>query len=361
MTALEVQVAARVKSSLGALERVVLLSPSSALREIFPTALELTNQEWDLSRPKPELRCDLLVACTLSAVRNSPEWRLENALGSCRALLVICEPEALTALGERMLARFPISTEHQRALGTQAGALIKGDLDGPLLRVDDYPTGVRPIARDLSALHDVLGLFDAHDVEYRLGIVPAITTSDMFGVLRSFRRMRVAQHGFNHQYPKYSALLERRGDPDNQRGTVGAFNEFAWQFPKTVLQKLKDGKSRLENELSTQVDVYIPPCNRCDRSTAKALDQLGFKLCLSERVAPGGFLPTLGSDFYGRSNGFDDVAIPEVISLHATWEADLWRAGERSALPRMLTRITEHTKAKRESVLELSRALGAQG
>lgn len=359
------EVAALVRQVLPAtqaLKRVLLLSPSPQLRELFPNAQVLAAKDWELSKAKPELRVDLIVAVDVFRRAAAPAVWFENVLGSCRALLCVdaWPPNAfeLAELGSRLLARRTLPSPAPAA-ASQSAALIAGKLGQPLLRIDDYPTGVRPIVEDLGPLHAVLDQFEQRGLDYYLGIVPGITDAAMFQHLRGLKHMIPAQHGYDHKYPKYSALLRRVGDLDNSKGTVGGFNEFAWQFSSSVERALSFGKLRLENELSRKVEVYIPPCNRCNRTTAKVLGKLGFTLCLSEKPAPGHHVPTLGSGFYGRSPQIssDAAGLPEVLSFHATWEADLWRNQEQRALPAALDTIVVHTRQRAEAVTKAASAL----
>lgn len=374
-----------------ALPTVALLSPSREEREMFPHAQVFTIKDWDLGKPKPELRVDLIIASHVFHYSSDPALWFDNVLSSCRAFLCFdlitrkrsAEDEfgrdgdrMRYNLGEhraRVPGAFDLARLGQRLLATRTfdggrneygealhfAALIEGKLGQPLLRIDDYPTGVRPIVSDLGPLHAVLEQFEARDLDYYLGIVPAITDDAMFQRLKSLKRMIPAQHGYDHKYPKYSELLKRRGDLDNSKGTVGGFNEFAWQTSAKVESALSRGKQRLENALARPVDVYIPPCNRCNRTTAKVLAKLGFKLCLSEKPAPGAHLPTLGSGFYGRSPQLSAGAgtLPEVLSFHATWEADLWRNQDHGSLSTALDTIVTHTRARAEAVRAAATAL----
>lgn len=354
----------RVAAAAQALPRVLLLSPAPQLRDVFQNAQVLGAKDWDLSKPKPELRVDLIVASDVVSKAADPALASNHVLGSCRALLCLethAEVFTRAEFGPRLLATRSFRAPAPPAPGAAepSVALVAGDLGQPLLRIDDYPTGVRPIVADLGPLHAVLDQFEERGLEYYLGIVPGITDTAMFQHLRSLKHMIPAQHGYNHQYPKYSELLRRRGDLDNSKGTVGGFNEFAWQFSGTVQRALSLGKQRLESELSRKVEVYIPPCNRCNRTTAKVLAKLGFKLCLSEKPAPGAHLPTLGSGFYGRSPQIsaDAAPLPEVLSFHATWEADLWRNQEQGALRTALDTIVAHTRARADAVRAVASAL----
>jgi hypothetical protein len=337
---------ARMATHLTAFRRVALLSPSDEERAMFPKATVIDRRDWDLETLRPDLRFDLIIACQLD--RHGPDTvrRLDNVLASCRALL-LTHGISHAISGQSDSGRAIARSGHGRGGGL---ALYRGALTHPLIRIDDYPTGIRPILPDLKPLDEILRQFETRRISYHLGIVPAILNDAMISTLRGLTCMIPAQHGYDHCYPRYSALLTRKRDPFNERGTVGGFNEFSWQSSALIERKLGDGKALLERELGRAVDEYIPPCNRCNRRTARLLKSLGFKLCLSEKRVPGQFVPALKSDFYGRSAELDAAAIPEVLGLHVTWEWDLQRTGNMTALPLLLDRIVAETKAKEAAI-----------
>lgn len=231
-------------------------------------------------------------------------------------------------------------------------AWVLGDLESVVVRVDDYPTGVRPIG-ELGPLHDVLREIDDAGMPYHLGIVPALLTPEMSGFLRSLKHMVPTMHGFNHRYPEMSQRLIEQGDPGNQRGTVGGFNEFKGVAKAEVRARLSEGKARLEQAVGLSVYGYIPPCNEGDRVTGQALEALGFRYILSEKPLPGCRLRTRASDFYGRSTEFSELGPGSVASLHATWEVDVKREGRADALGRMLRTLqaTHNQGVKRAQAL----------
>lgn len=374
---------ARIATQLAAFRRVALLSPSDEERAMFPKATVITGRDWDLDAPRPDLRFDLIIACRIGQYSRDSANRLGHVLASCRVLLVLhgfshqspeqpesgrpfsesngapgaAEDSGLRVFGDRLLcSRTPDDSGAHSGGARAALSLLRGALTHPLIRIDDYPTGIRPILPDLEPLHDILMQFERRRIPYHLGIVPAILNDHMISALQSLTCMIPAQHGFDHCYPRYSALLVRQGDPYNERGTVGGFNEFRWQSSAVIERKLQNGKSLLEQRLGRAVDEYIPPCNRCNRKTARLLKSLGFKLCLSERRVPGRFVPGLPSDFYGRSAELDARTIPEVLGLHVTWEWDLQRKGNTTALPLLLDRIEAETEAKEAAIDALARA-----
>lgn len=297
---------------------------------------------------RPEYRFDLILVGRGGTQDGA--W-FERARKSCRALLV----EVDSARKQELLAT---SADHVLAAGTDR-LLIRGALSYPLIRIDDYPSGVRPFSADLSGVHAVLALFESHSVPYTLGIVPGILDERMLEHLSSLTFMTPAQHGFDHQYPKYSRKLIARGDPENQRGTVGIFNEFAFTWYRTILRKLRAGKELLEQRLQKPVRAYIPPCNVCDRSTSKALEQLGFELCLCDKPVRSKRVPVLGSDFYGRSSGAKLEPNMEVLCLHTNWEWDVARVGDREALPRFLDRVLEIHREKERAISALAASVQA--
>jgi len=349
-------------SALEALPRVALLGGGGQDRQLWPTAQPLAADSFARGR-RPELRFDLIV---MPAAENTPDDNtagLAAVCASARGVLVMSPRRRLDELLHGQPAGRVLARAHGGlALAAQAESdaellLLRGDLRFPLIRIDDYPTGVRPLPNDLGPVHRVLAAFEERSLPYCLGIVPGILTDSMFGFLAGLRHMSPAQHGYDHDYPRMSARLLRKRDPWNERGTVGVFNEFRFQLYPSIERKLRLGKQLLEARLGKPVTTYIPPCNRCDRSTARALAALGFELCLSEGPVPGAHLPVLASDFYGRSSEGSLRPEHEVLCLHTNWEWDLARAGDLTALPLFLDDILRSTQAKEQALLGLARYL----
>ena len=261
-----------------------------------------------------------------------------NALASCRLLIVLgAGPESSRLLGEARLANGSLR-------------VYRGDFTDPLLRVDDYPTGVRPILEDLSSIHDVLSLIDGAGLPFHLGIVPSILEDRMLPFLRGLSQLIVSQHGFEHGYAEHSKILIDAGDPNNQKGTVGGFDEFAGQRYAEILEKLRGGRQSLEARLGQTPLSYIPPCNVSNRNTGRALQATGFSYILSEKSVSGCYLPFISYDFYDVYWAFKPGSRPNVASLHATWEADMLRAGDSESLPKFLKALVEQrTRAREEA------------
>jgi hypothetical protein len=371
MTQQDFEVLRELAPEINALGRVGALSP---LREgegrLFPRAVRIPRWKWDLNRPSRR-RFDVLVAANVFMYSPDPARWFRNVLASCRWFLLVdpvrrrrSEVDEFGTDGDGM--RFAVGSERPRIDGffdlgsfgdrllawrTYYGganpfddaplhvvALIRGDLGEPVLRIDDYPTGVRPILDDMSPLHDILERVEAYGLTYFLGIVPALVRGDMASFLRSLSHMVPAMHGFNHCYPKYSRLLTEVGDPYNQK-TLGVFNEFEGKSYAEIVALLSEGRARLAEDLGTEPRWYIPPCNKGDRRTGKALQEVGFEGYLSEKRIPGCSLPWHASDFCGRSSGYDMNSGPDVVTLHLTWEWDLLRSQNRSRLDGLLASL----------------------
>ncbi len=223
-----------------------------------------------------------------------------------------------------------------------------GDLSGELIRIDDYPTGVRPLVADRDKIHEVLLKFEQLETNYRLGIVPAILDDDMKLFLSGLRYMRPVLHGYDHGYPGFSKYLIERGDPYNQRGTVGGFDEFEYDNSSVIFEKLQKGKKLLEEITGVPVNEYIPPCNRAGFKTGRILEELGLRRYFSEKRIPRCRLERIGSDFYGRTSDFPMGGQARVITLHVTWEYDLIRQGDSSSLVNFLYYLRRCRKRRRD-------------
>ncbi|HEY3253829.1 MAG TPA: DUF2334 domain-containing protein [Polyangiaceae bacterium] len=337
------RVLARVASVLPQPFRVGLLHPAREEAAIAERFEAITPRRWAL-RFRSAQPYDVLVAGRVANF--GPEGApFRAALASCR-LLIALDGGAAQGPGP----------EPMQSLSVPGGTLrvYRGALTDPLLRVDDYPTGVRPILEDLSSLHDVLSQIDAAGLPFHLGVVPALLDERMVSFLRGLSQLVVSMHGFEHGYAKHSQILLRAGDPLNQRGTVGGFDEFSGQAYAEILHKIQAGRRLLESRLGQLPASYIPPCNAANRSTGRALLASGFEYVLTEKPIPGCELPSIASDFYDRSSAFSPDSRPTVASLHATWEADMLRAGDQQSLPRFLRALVEQRARAREQVASVA-------
>jgi len=341
---------ARVPSLFPARWQIALLHPAREDVQVEKRFDAITPRRWDL-RFRSAQRYDVLVAGRIPgfAPASAP---FRAALGSCQLLLTL-DATSSTATSVEPLAQLTVEGGTLRA--------YRGELTDPLLRVDDYPTGVRPILEDLSLLHEVLSQIDAAGLLFHLGVVPALLDDRMTAYLRGLSQLVVSMHGFEHGYAKHSEILIRAGDPFNQRGTVSGFDEFSGRDYAEILPKIQEGRQLLEARLGQVPLSYIPPCNEGNRSTGRALLATGFEYVLSEKPIPGCELPLIRSDFYDRSSAFSPEMRPNVASLHATWEADMLRAGDTQSLPCFLSALVKQRAEARGQVEhvagELQRAL----
>lgn len=209
----------------------------------------------------------------------------------------------------------------------------------PVIRVDDYPTGVRPLLADQDSVHQVLQAIEERGLDYHLGIVPARLTEAMAAHLATLRHMIPVVHGYDHGL-RFTQLLVAADDPLNQRRTVREFDEFEGRDFESIKTCLAEARRLVEERLHRSVTGYIPPCNRAGRATGRALAATGYTHYFSERRIPGCPLPGLASDFYGRSDRYRPrPRRPRVVTLHATWEADLLREGDKRSLARLLDHL----------------------
>lgn len=368
MTQEDFQQMQQLAQGLPAFERIGVFSPwREGEYRLFPRLTSLPRWRWDLNKPGRQ-RFDLLVASNVFMMSPDPAHWFRHVFACCRYFLLVDVvrrkrdehaefgkdgDSVRYAIGPhvpRVTPAFDLNTLQDRLLGyhTYHGganlydpdplhliALFRGDLAEPVLRIDDYPTGIRPILDDLSPLHKILEQVEARGLPYHLGIVPALLTPEMLRFLRSLQHMIPCMHGYDHAYPRYAPLLKARNDPYNQR-SVAVFDEFKGALYPAILERLRNGRALLEQALSQPVTAYIPPCNKANRRTGRALVEAGFLSYLSEKRIPGCPLPQVKSDFYGRSNAFDGSKKQAVVTLHTTWEWDVQREGNTQALNTLL-------------------------
>jgi hypothetical protein len=333
---------ARVVALLPSAWRIGQLHPARSEQRALSRCQPISPRTWDL-RFRSARPYDALIAGRLPGVSSGADREFQSALSSCRLLVVLdSAPKPDAGADSRLLGEFTLASGALR--------LYRGDFTDPLLRVDDYPTGVRPILEDLSPLHDVLRRIDDTGLPFHLGVVPAILEERMVTFLRGLQHGIIAMHGFEHGYAKHSKILREAGDPFNQNNTVRGFDEFAGLSYAEIETKLREGRQILLSRLGVTPESYIPPTNAANRRTGRALQATGFRYILTEKPIPGCELPCIGSDFYDRSTAFQPDTRPYVACLHATWEADSWRGGDRESLPRFLAALVAQRERVRDEV-----------
>ena len=369
----------KIANQLPPVDRLGVFSPiRDGERKLFPKAIRLPQRKWDLNEPSKK-RFDVLIAANVFMYSPDPAKWFRNVLASCRYFILLdlvrrrrgasgefgSDGDSsrfavganiprtdsyfdLADLGDRVLATKSFFGGANEADGSPLHfiAIIRGDLAEPVIRIDDYPTGIRPILPDLSPIHDVIGKFETARLPYHLGIVPSLLTDEMFEFLEGLNFMIPVVHGYDHSYPKYAPILEKKDDIYNQK-TVGVFNEFSGQSFDEILGKLTRGRALLEDRLDTSVTSYIPPCNIGDRNTARALEAAGYERYFSEKRIPGCSLPWIRSDFYGRSPEYPSSKSPTVSTFHTTWEWDVVREGNTTALDLAISTLQKSAETER--------------
>ena len=189
-----------------------------------------------------------------------------------------------------------------------------------ILRIDDYPSGIRPIQDGQiemfgRMLNELPAMF--------LGIVP--TTYDSFDckLHETHENVIPCMHGYTHGYEKHSGRLTSSGDIFNNN-SIGVFNEFEGLERENILTQLKTGKKSLEQRFGRDVNTYIPCCNIIDEPLCEMLAEVGFRniLCEKEVKSP---IPIIRSDYYGKLDKIDFKKRYWVVTLHITWEWDIVR------------------------------------
>ena len=203
---------------------------------------------------------------------------------------------------------------------------FKGDRDfgggDRIIRIDDFPTGIRPILDDLEPLYEILMEFEKRELRFVLGIVPSLLTDDMIERLQTFKYLIVAQHGYNHNYKSLHKKLIDNKDVYNDWCCMDQFNEFEGREKTEIKKIINKGRERLEEIGPT--NIYIPPCNKLDKNTLEALEDLKFKYILGDGISMRSEkIPIIPSHFYDRVRGLNEQnAKSMVICLHVTWEWD---------------------------------------
>tara|TARA_B110000908_G_C10267203_1_gene465463 strand:- start:6945 stop:8129 length:1185 start_codon:yes stop_codon:yes gene_type:complete len=202
---------------------------------------------------------------------------------------------------------------------------FKGDKslsNDKIIRIDDFPTGIRPILDDLEPLYDILMEFEKRELRFVLGIVPSLLTEDMIERLKKFKYLIVAQHGYNHNYEKLHKKLIDNKDPYNDWCCMDQFNEFTGKSKDEIKDKMEFGRNILEKIGPT--NIYIPPCNNLDKNTLEVLEDLDFKYILGDGISHSSKkIPIISSNFYNRVRMLNrNNSQGRVSCLHVTWEWD---------------------------------------
>lgn len=209
----------------------------------------------------------------------------------------------------------------------------------PIVRIDDFPTGVRPVIPDIGELFAILDHFERNKVTFHLGIVP-MTLRDHVSKrdidrMKRYRHMVPCQHGYDHRYDQMSARLLEASDPLNHK-TLGVFDEFDGDSTGEVIRKVKEGRSYLQQRINRLVDHYIPVCNIIDDRVSAAIRAAEIRKVF---VMPGKSVPgveNIVTGYYGHLTGYGGQ---NVAGLHITWEWDWIRAHGRKEWDEQFKRL----------------------
>ena len=205
-------------------------------------------------------------------------------------------------------------------------ALSRNDLREKrlILRIDDFPVGVRPL-QDESRIQDFLLAIDSCNVPFILGIVPLMCTDSDWMFLKTLKNMIPAMHGLEHGNAIFSQLCIQQNDLKNDR-TVKQFNELSGLGKINSVNLLKGGRQLMHDRLQIKVKIYIPPCNKLTFRQSIWVRKSGFHLVMSDPLFIFAGLPVIRSDFYGKT--FEMNKAKGLVTLHATWEADKFDSGK---------------------------------
>jgi hypothetical protein len=375
MTPEVVELLRALSASIAPFPRIALLSPGPSERQLFPGARVLERKDWDLGEKRRDLRFDLIIACHVFHYASEPERWFENVGASCRALLIadlirrkrsaegelgqdgdamryavdshrptVARHFELNSLGARLLARHVFAgaaNEYGPALHVLA--LIRGQLAGPLIYLQGYRAAAS--TRDASAAADaVIDEFESQDVPAFVGVAPALLNLEPSRIDR-LKRLR--------------SVSPALGSDEPARSRWSLFEEPFWASAKQVCERFQGLKSQLEGQLERKVSTYLAGTRRVGRQSARALAQLGFELCVSDRQERAAGLPMLRSDFTGPSPAYPAGRALEVVGLDLSSEAELRRSGAGGGLHGLFEALRAQRQASQARVQELAGRIAA--
>jgi len=212
-----------------------------------------------------------------------------------------------------------------------------------VFRIDDYPTGVRPVVKDrFKKFSTVLDEFESRNTSYILGVVPALVDEDDIEYLLSLKFASIALHGYDHNFYCFDELKDNR-------------EEFKDSFTSEIYDSLSHGLSILKD---FNIDTYIPPFNRYSQNLVDAVVRLGIKR-ITTGVNPDNNIDHRGLEvltpkdiFYGRSTDIIDYMRyfnPNIdhVALHLTWEVDEYeKFGKNWYLPNVIKAYNDRQRFK---------------
>ena len=192
-----------------------------------------------------------------------------------------------------------------------------------IVRIDDFPTGVRPVLDDLDIFFKIFDCFEQNKIPFHLGIVPELLRHEVKEEykqkLLKYNFLVPVQHGFDHRYNEMSKRLNVANDPFNRK-TLGNFNEFEGNNNFQIREKIKRGRSYLSRFFGRPVEYYIPVCNVIDNNLHRILKEAGHRyiFTVTDLKYPGQII----TDGYGLLAKLDNDRQYNCIGIHITWEWD---------------------------------------
>lgn len=202
-----------------------------------------------------------------------------------------------------------------------------------LIRIDDYPRGVKPrFKNDTKHYCDIMKIFDEYNLEYTLGVVPMLLTKKDSDLLNELKGLHIAVHGCFHIRHTMEEHLTKQKVP---------YERISSEMLDIALDRFT------LYGLGHRITTYIPPFNNITQDIVDILIVAGFSEITTGVFKPkniryGGMtVHTPRAWFYGRSYEIEPMLIRywapcEHICLHITWEHNIHRVD-----PSQIRRLAE--------------------
>ena len=229
-----------------------------------------------------------------------------------------------------------------------------------LIRIDDYPNGVRPNdywsgsscgfndewQEHTFQLNLVLREFEQRELPYILGVVPALLEDRDIEYLKSLQYCEVALHGYDHGSVIFKQVAPLDGlGVLRHGGWTGVDNEFDSRYRKSKDQIVAEFSMGLHMLKDFDVKHFIPPFNHMTQDAVDAVKDCG----LTDIWQAGGYdyhdLKVHDPGHYGRSHEMlVDINLDRNTTFHLTWELEEFKKNMNSwKLPKILDYIKEET------------------
>jgi hypothetical protein len=207
-----------------------------------------------------------------------------------------------------------------------------------LIRIDDYPNGVRSNSywsgsscgfnndwqEHTFQLNLVLREFEKRKIPYILGVVPAFIEGRDIEYLKSLQYCEVALHGYDHGCVMFKQIRPSQGaGKPIHGGWTGMDNEFHPRFRKSKEQITREFSKGLDMLKDFDVNHFIPPFNQMTQDAVDAVKDCG----LTDIWFAGGWnyhdLTVHHPGLYDKSHNMSvDFDTNKNITFHLTWELE---------------------------------------